>query len=132
MKTKTLLIAFVACLFVHVLTSCTKFIDAQLTAFEKSINKLETNYKDLSPQSLEKAVSLLQSQFEELENIKDTEMTINQKKRFRKLKVNYFTLLVKIKTHVSLSNVFDSRDGKSVIDYLDELTNVASSNVLVE
>lgn len=123
MKTKTLLIAFVACLCVQVFTSCTRLIDARLTTFEKSINKLEANYKDLSPRALEKALSALQTQLEELEKHEDEDMTINQKKRFRDLKIQYYKLLLKIKWHTAISDVYESGEGQSVVEYILELLN---------
>ena len=129
MKIKALLIAFVACLCVQVFTSCTNSIDAKLTAFEKSIDKLKETYKDLSPQALEKAVASLEKRLEKLKKLDaDDKMSINQKKRFIKLKVKYYALLADIKIHTSLSDAYDSREGKSVIDYLDELTDAASAN----
>ena len=128
MKIKTLLIAFVACLFVLALTSCNR-IDAQLTAFEKSIEKLENNYKDLSPRALEKALSSLQTRFEKLEDL-DKDMTINQKKRFRNLKIQYYKLLLKIKWHTALSDVYESSEGQDVVDYILELLNSEAATSL--
>ena len=128
MKSKTLLIAFVACLFVLALTSCNR-IDAQLTAFEKSIEKLENNYKDLSPRALEKALSSLQTRFEKLEDL-DKDMTINQKKRFRNLKIQYYKLLLKIKWHTALSDVYESSEGQDVVDYILELLNSEAATSL--
>ena len=128
MKIKTLLITFVASLFVLALTSCNR-IDAQLTAFEKSIEKLENNYKDLSPRALEKALSSLQTRFEKLEDL-DKDMTINQKKRFRNLKIQYYKLLLKIKWHTALSDVYESSEGQDVVDYILELLNSEAATSL--
>ncbi len=129
MKIKTLLIAFAASLFVLALTSCNR-IDAQLTAFEKSIEKLENNYKDLSPRALEKAVASLQTRFEKLEDLVDEDMTINQKSRFRDLKIQYYKLLLKIKWHTALSDVYESSEGQSVVDYILELLNSEAATSL--
>lgn len=129
MKIKTLLIAFVACLFVLALTSCNR-IDAKLTAFEKSINKLENNFKDLSPRALEKAVSSLQTRKEKLDELVDKDMTINQKSRFRDLKIQYYELLIKIKWHTALSDVYESNEGQSVVDYILELLNSETATSL--
>lgn len=120
MKIKTLLIAFVACLFVLALTSCNR-IDAKLTAFEKSVNKLENNYKDLSPKALEKAVKSCQKRYEELEKLEKTDMSINQSDRFRDIAKHYAWLLIKINWYTIGSDKYNSSEGKSVIEYLLEL-----------
>ena len=93
MKTKHLVIALVACLFALAMSSCTRITDAEITALEKSIEKLEKNYKDLTPSQLEKAVTLCQDQMDRLE---EKELTSNQRKRLNKLDRRLFVLKLKI------------------------------------
>lgn len=111
MKIKTLLIAFVACLFVQVFTSCTRITDAQISSLEKSIEKLEKNYKDLTKSQLEKTVMSCQSR---LERLREKELTINQKERLNKLdwrlsivkiKIGWNELLNEIRESVSLNKI---------------------------
>ena len=104
MKTKVLLIAVFAGLFMLTSTSCKQIVDMQLSAFEKSIDKLEQNYKDLTPTQLDNAINACEVILGQLEDHKE-DFTIHQRKQFRKLNLRYYWLLVKITGNYYISKI---------------------------
>lgn len=96
------------------MTSCRLATDAQISAFEKSIEALENNYKDFTASELENAVSFCDDQLKALENT-DREFTPNQKERISNLKGRYHRLLVEIELYTLANDLFG---GDSVIEYL--------------
>ena len=114
---KRLSFASLVCIFVLALASCAKITDAQITAFEKSIDKLEEKYKDLTPSELEKAINLCEKQLELLTD-SDRELTPNQKKRIANLTGRYHRLLLKIELYTLANEIFDTTEGESVLEYI--------------
>ena len=124
MKTKVFLIAFFAGLFMLTFTSCKQIVDMRLSSLEKSIDKLEKNYKDLTPTQLDNAINACEVKIEWLEDHKEN-FTSNQRKQFRKLNLRYYWLLVRIPGHKSIGEIDFSEEYESVLDniqdFVDEL-----------
>lgn len=120
MKTKTLLLSIFACLFVLVLTSCNKVIDVQIAALEKSIDKLDDEYKNMTPNEIEKAINVVEKQIDALEERKD-DMTREQGKKFANLQGRYTKLLVKIELYLMVDNIFEGSEVEKVIEYIKGL-----------
>ena len=120
MKTKALLISVLAALLLLAVTSCSKVIDAQLTALEKSIDKLEEKYKDMTPEEVEKAIDLVEKQFDALEERED-DMTKEQEKRFANLEGRYTKVLLKIELYLMVNDLFDGSEVEPVIEYIKGL-----------
>jgi uncharacterized protein Yka (UPF0111/DUF47 family) len=117
MKTKTLLLSIFACLFVLALTSCNKVIDVQIAALEKSIDKLDDEYKNMTPNEIEKAINVVEKQIDALEERKD-DMTREQGKKFANLQGRYTKLLVKIELYLMVDNIFEGSEVEKVIEYI--------------
>ena len=120
MKTKTLVLSFFACLFVLALTSCNKVIDVQIAALEKSIDKLDDEYKNMTPNEIEKAINVVEKQIDALEERKD-DMTREQGKKFANLQGRYTKLLVKIELYLMVDNIFEGAEVEKVIEYIKGL-----------
>jgi uncharacterized protein Yka (UPF0111/DUF47 family) len=120
MKTKTLLLSIFACLFVLALTSCNKVIDVQIAALEKSIDKLDDEYKNMTPNEIEKAINVVEKQIDALEERKD-DMTREQGKKFANLQGRYTKLLVKIELYLMVDNIFEGSEVEKVIEYIKGL-----------
>ena len=120
MKTKTLLLSIFACLFVLVLTSCNKVIDVQIAALEKSIDKLDDEYKNMTPNEIEKAINVVEKHIDALEERKD-DMTREQGKKFANLQGRYTKLLVKIELYLMVDNIFEGSEVEKVIEYIKGL-----------
>lgn len=120
MKTKTLLLSIFACLFVLALTSCNKVIDVQIATLEKSIDKLDDEYKNMTPNEIEKAINVVEKQIDALEERKD-DMTKEQGKKFANLQGRYTKLLVKIELYLMVDNIFEGSEVEKVIEYIKGL-----------
>ena len=108
-----ILTAFISC-------SCSKVTDAQIATFEKSIEKLNESYKDLTPRELEKAINLCEKQLELLTDT-DRELTPNQQKRIANLTGRYHRLLIEIELYTTANEIFGSNEGESALEYLHGL-----------
>lgn len=128
MKTKTLLLAFFACLFVLALTSCNKVIDVQIAALEKSIDKLDDEYKNMTPNEIEKAINVVEKQIDALEERKD-DMTREQGKKFANQQGRYTKLLVKIELYLMVDNIFEGSEVEKVIEYIKGLLGANASGL---
>lgn len=117
MKTKLLSITLLASLVVLALASCGRLTDAQITTFEKSIDKLEEKYKELTPGELEKAINLCEKQLELLTD-SDREFTKEQNNRIANLTGRYHRLLLKIEIYTKANEIFESSEGESVLEYI--------------
>lgn len=120
MKTKALIATCLAAIFFLTITSCSKVIDVQIAALEKSIDKLEDNYKDMKPSDIEKAIDLIESQIDALEERED-DMTKEQGKKFANLQGRYTKLLIKIELYLMVDNIFDGSEVERVIEYIKGL-----------
>ena len=128
MRTKTILVSIFACLFVLALTSCGKVIDVQIAALEKSIDKLDEEYKDMTPNEIKKAIDLIEKQIDALEERED-DMTKEQRKEFSNLNGRYTKLLVKIQLYLWAQELFDTEEVESTIEYIKGLLG-ANANQL--
>lgn len=117
MKIRYIIIAFAVCLIVHAFPSCSRITEAQITAFEKSIDKLEQKYKDLTPSELQKGIDVCEKQLELLDG-KKQDCTKEQQKRIANLKGRYQRLLLKIELYTLANEIFDTTEGESVLEYI--------------
>lgn len=129
MNPKSLSIKILVSLFVLALASCGKIIDVQINAFEKSINKLEESYKDLTPKKLQKAIDVCEKQLEQLGD-KKQDCTKEQQKRIAKLKGRYHKLLLKIELYTALNDLFDTTEGESVLEYIRGLLGANVNEIM--
>lgn len=129
MNPKSLSIKILVSLFVLALASCGKIIDVQINAFEKSIDKLEEKYKDLTPNELQKAIDVCEKQLELLED-KKQDCTKEQQKRVAKLKGRYHKLLLKIELYTALNDLFDTTEGESVLEYIRGLLGANVNEIM--
>lgn len=120
MKTRTVLISLFVGLLLLTVTSCSKVIDAQLAALEKSIDKLEEKYKDMTPKEVEKAIDLVETQIDALEERED-DMTKEQKKTFANLEGRYTKVLLKIELYLTVNNLFGGSEVEETIEYIKGL-----------
>ncbi len=116
-ENKSLLLSFLACCLLFCFSSCSHITDAQITAFEKSIDKLEEKYKDLTPSELQKGIDVCEKQLEMLEE-SDRAYTKEQTKRIANLKGRYHRLLLKIELYTLANEIFDTTEGESVLEYI--------------
>ena len=95
--------------------SCSKINDMRLEKLEESIEKLDQNYKDYTPEKLQKQIEHCEKKFEEFDQ-DDVKLSDSQRQRLSNLKGKYHKTLIKIKIY-SLTNIFS--DGWSdVVEYL--------------
>ena len=128
MKAKVLVLSFVAIVFMVASTSCGKVIDVQIAALEKSIDKLDEEYKDMTPNEIKKAIDLIEKQIDALEERED-DMTKEQRKEFSNLNGRYTKLLVKIQLYLWAQELFDTEEVESTIEYIKGLLG-ANANQL--
>lgn len=110
----------IACLFVLAMSSCNKVIDVQIAAVEKSLDKLEEDYKDMTPKEIENALDLIETQFDALEGRED-DMTKEQQKTVANLNGRYTKLLVKVQLYLLVNDIFDTAEVESTIEYIKGL-----------
>lgn len=131
MKTKVLILSFIAIVFMVASTSCGKVIDVQIAALEKSIDKLDEEYKDMTPNEIKKAIDLIEKQIDALEERED-DMTKEQRKEFSNLNGRYTKLLVKIQLYLWAQELFDTEEVESTIEYIKGLLGANASGLLSE
>jgi len=131
MKAKVLVLSFVAIVFMVASTSCGKVIDVQIAALEKSIDKLDEEYKDMTPNEIKKAIDLIEKQIDALEERED-DMTKEQRKEFSNLNGRYTKLLVKIQLYLWAQELFDTEEVESTIEYIKGLLGANASGLLSE
>lgn len=115
----------IACLFVLAMSSCNKVIDVQIAALEKSIDKLDDEYKNMTPKEIEKSIDLIETQIDALEERED-DMTKEQRKEFSNLNGRYTKLLVKIQLYLWAQELFDTEEVESTIEYIKGLLGANS------
>lgn len=128
MKTKTILASIFACLFVLALTSCNKVIDVQIAALEKSIDKLDNNYKEMSTDEIKTAIDLIEKQFDALDERKD-DMTSEQKNKVSNLNGRYTKLLLKIQLYLAVQDLFEDTGVAELIEYIKGLLGADASGL---
>jgi uncharacterized protein YeaO (DUF488 family) len=113
---KKLLLFVMAFIFAGAFSSCTKINDARLNSLEKSIEKLDQNYKDYTPEKLQKQIEHCEKKFEEFDQ-DDVKLSDSQRYRLSKLKGKYHRTLIIIKMYSYTNN---SSDGWSdVVEYIN-------------
>lgn len=119
MKTRKQLLVLLSCVVMLAAVSCQNteknIVELKIKAFEKSIEKLENNYKDMSGVQLEEAIEKCEIQKENLAQNKDN-CSINQKKAIKDLSWRYRKILVKIMLHAKAVDGLDQ-----FVAYLEEL-----------
>ena len=131
MKAKVLVLSFVAIVFMVASTSCGKVIDVQIAALEKSIDKLDEEYKNMTPNEIKKSIDLIEKQIDALEERED-DMTKEQRKEFSNLNGRYTKLLVKIQLYLWAQELFDTEEVESTIEYIKGLLGANASGLLSE
>lgn len=129
MKKVLFAVAIVSAFFIT--TSCSKVYDTRIAALEKSIDKLEENYKDLSASEIENAIELCQKQLDallELEN--DGKLNSDQKKKVSNLEGRFHRVLLKVQLYLMVNDVLDESGVQSVIEYIKGLLGASASGVL--
>lgn len=105
-------------LLAGVVSSCTQINDLQISAFEKSIDKLEQNYQNDSPDKLQHRLELCEKQLAKLKE--DTSRyTESQRQRISNLSGRYHRLLVKIKIHTATQEI--SEGASEAVEYIKGL-----------
>ncbi len=120
MKTKTLVLSFFACLFVLALTSCNKVIDVQIAAVEKSIDKLDENYKEMSTDDIKNTIELIEKQFNALDERKE-DMSSEQKSKLSNLHGRYTRVLASVQVYLGLKSLLDDTGVTELIEYIKGL-----------
>jgi len=105
-------------LLTGVMSSCTLVYDYKISEFENSIEKLDANYKEYSPEKLRKEIENCEKQLEQLSR-DNSRYTETQKHRISNLKGKYHRLLFEIKLYAIGKAVTD--EGRTFIEYLKGL-----------
>lgn len=129
-KKVLLAVAVVSAFFIT--TSCSKVYDTRIAALEKSIDKLEEKYKDLSASEIENAIELCQKQLDALQELgNDGKLSSEQKKKVSNLEGRFHRVLLKVQLYVMVNDVLDESGVQSLIEYIKGLLG-ASLNEVVE
>ena len=119
MKNKQKTIVFViALLFVGSFNSCSKTYDLRLNTLEKSLNRLEQNYKSYTPEKLKSKIEECEIRFDKLAQDKD-KMSIAQKQKLNELKREYYRILLEIYWNLVKSDI--SGTFTDVIEFLKDI-----------
>ena len=118
---KTLFAAAVISAF-FVVTSCSRINDLKIDALEKSIDKLEEKYKDLSASEIENAIELCQKQLDALLELGDDgKLSMEQKKTVSNLEGRFHRVLLKVQLYLMVNDVLDESGVQSLIEYIKGL-----------
>lgn len=98
--------------------SCTKTYDIRINTLEKSLNNLEQNYKDYSPEKLKREMQKCENQFEKLDQDKD-KLTMNQRQQLSKLDRKFNKILIKIGWNLIKNELSDKY--REVLEYIKDL-----------
>lgn len=128
MKTKVLILSFIAIVFMVASTSCGKVIDVQIAALETSIDKLDDSYKDMSTDEIKTAIDLIEKQFNALDDRKD-DMSSEQKNKLSNLHGRYTKLLVSIQVHLGLKSLLEDTGVAELIEYIKGLLGANASGL---
>ena len=112
-----------------VITSCSKVIDLKISSLEKSIDKLEEKYKDMSAAEIEGAIENCQKQFDALNEEAD-KLTKEQKDSISKLKGRYHRLLLKVELYLMMNEFIDESGIGPTIEYIKGLLGTDSVGAL--
>lgn len=115
---KRLSIIVFAVLLAGGVNSCTKTYDIRLNTLEKSLNNLEQNYKDYSPEKLKREMQKCENQFEKFDQDKD-KLTMNQRQQLSKLDRKFNKILIKIGWNLIKNELSDKY--REVLEYIKDL-----------
>ena len=105
-----------------VVTSCSRINDLKIDALEKSIDKLEEKYKDLSASEIENAIELCQKQLDALLELGDDgKLSMEQKKTVSNLEGRFHRVLLKVQLYLMVNDVLDESGAQSLIEYIKGL-----------
>lgn len=109
-------------LFVAVLlTSCNQINDLRISSLESSIDHLESNYKELSPEKLQQEIEDCEKKMNDIS--KDSRrFTDSQKRRISSLKGRYHRVLFEIKVYVLANSM--TEEGRRVLEYIKGLIGI--------
>ena len=119
MKKNILLKAFIVSI-IMTLFSCSFINDKKIDAFENSIDKLAEEYKEMTAEELEKAISICEEQKESLNEKKD-KFNKEQTKRIANLEGRYQNVLVRIQLYTKMNDLLDVTEVESTIQYIKGL-----------
>ncbi len=100
-------------LLVGLPNSCYKMQDVRLIKLEKSIEKIELNYLDYSPEELQGKLDLLENRFDELDH---KQLTDAQREKIMSLKNRYDKLLLKLEDQTTQNEEEDLFDEPESIE----------------
>ena len=120
MKTKTVLISVFACFILLAVVSCTKVTDLKISALEKSIDKLENDYKDMTPKEIENTIELCEKQLNALLD-NESDLTKEQQKKVSNLEGRYHRVLLKVQLYLMVNDFLDETGVQSTIEYIKGL-----------
>jgi len=131
MKTKVLILSFIAIVFMVASTSCGKVIDVQIAALEKSIDKLDEKYKEMSTEDIKTSIELIEKQFNALDERKE-DMSSEQKSKLSNLHGRYTRVLVSIQVYLGFKSLLDDTGVTELIEYIKGLLGANASGLLNE
>ena len=100
--------------------SCSRVTDAKIAALEKSIDKLEDSYKDMTPKEIENTIELCDKQIKALHE-KEEKLTSEQKNRIANLEGRFDRVLLKVELYLMVNDVLDESGVQSTIEYIKGL-----------
>lgn len=100
-------------LLVGLPNSCYKMQDVRLIKLEKSIEKIELNYLDYSPEELQEKLDLLENRFDDLDHKR---LTDAQRVKIMSLKNRYDKLLLKLEDQTTQNEEEDLFDEPESIE----------------
>ena len=119
MKSKFPLFIFLISAIMTV-NSCSFVNDRKIDAFEKSIEKLSAEYKEMTAEELEEAIKKCEEQKEYLSD-ENNKFNKEQTKRIANLKGRYQNILLKIEVYTTVNNIFDVAEVESLLQYVKGL-----------
>lgn len=112
-----------------VITSCTKVTDLKISSLEKSIDKLEQNYKDMSATEIESAIENCQKQFDALNEEVD-KLTKEQMNKINNLEGRFDRVLVKIELYLMVNEFLDESGVGPTIEYIKGLLGAKATGAV--
>ena len=130
MLKKVVLAAAVISAF-FLVASCSRVNDIKISALEKSIDKLENDYKDMTASEIENAIELCQKQLDALQELgNDGKLSSEQKKKVSNLEGRFHRVLLKVQLYVMVNDVLDESGVQSLIEYIKGLLGASVNEAL--
>lgn len=120
MKKTFAILAVVFVLGTLMFSSCTPRIDKQIASLAQSIDKLEENYKDMTPNQIENAIERCERQLNALLD-NESKLTKEQRKELSSLEGRYHRVLLKIQLYLMVNEIIDAAEVEPVIEYIKGL-----------